>query len=107
MKIKIDALVSKVSEYALTQLSPSAKGWLAKCLIGCALPDIPNHVRMVATMTKSVDESGMVDLDRLKTIVMSGFKNAGHLDLFNGAIGFDPPDAEDLFAFIEGQGVQS
>ena len=106
MKIKIDVLAAKVSEFAITRLSPSAKGWFAKYIIGCTIPDIPNHVHSIAKMTKSVDDNGMVDVDRLKSIVMSGFKNAGHLDLFNGAVGFDTDDAESLFAFIEGQGVQ-
>lgn len=107
MKMKIDDLCGKVTEYAATKLLPSARGWGARAVIGGALPVIPNYIRMIAKTTMSVDETGMVDVERLKTMVVSGFKAAGHLDVFNGVVGFDVSDVENLFAFIEGRGAQS
>lgn len=107
MKIQLNDLSSKVTEYAMTKLAPSAKSWGAKFAIGCFLPDVPQSVEKIARMSGSVDAAGSVDIDRLKTMIMSGFKTAGHVDLLGGMIGFDYSDAESLFSFLEGQDVRS
>ena len=99
--MKMDQLISKVSEYAVTVLSPKAKSWASKFVIGSAPVAMAAKADGFIRMIGAVDESGEVNIEMLKGVVLSGFKTAGHVDLFGGLLGFDPSDAEDFFKWIE------
>lgn len=98
--MNINDLSTKVTEYAVSKLLPSTKTWLTKFAIGGFLPDIPANVEKLARMTNSVSPDGNVDVQRMKSVVMSGFNAAGRLDLLGGMLGFEPKDAEQLFDYI-------
>ena len=99
--MKMDQLISKVSEYAVTVLSPKVKNWASKFVIGSAPVAMATKADGFIRMIGAVDESGEVNIEMLKGVVLSGFKTAGHVDLFGGLLGFDPSDAEDFFKWLE------
>ena len=99
--MKMDQLISKVSEYAVTVLSPKAKNWASKFIIGGAPVAIAAKADAFIRMIGAVDESGEVNIEMVKGVLLSGFKTAGHIDLFGGLLGFDPSDAEDFFKWLE------
>lgn len=99
--MKMDQLISKFSEYAVTVLSPKAKNWASKFVIGSAPVAMAAKADGFIRMIGAVDESGDVNIEMLKGVVLSGFKTAGHIDLFGGLLGFDPSDAEDFFKWLQ------
>lgn len=99
--MKMDQLLSKVSEYAVMVLAPKAQSWASKFIIGSAPVAVAAKAEGFIRMIGAVDESGEVNIEMVKAVVLSGFKTAGHVDLFGGLLGFDPADAEEFFAWLE------
>lgn len=100
MEIHINDLIGKLTQYSSNVLVAKAKSWPAKFAIGAGTEAMSSRAEPFIRATGAVMEDGTVDLESLHRIVMSGFKTAGHLDLFGGLIGFDTQDVDDLFAWI-------
>lgn len=98
--MKIEQLIGKISEYSQTVLVCNAKSWAARFALGAGTEAMLGRADQFIRATGTVSGDGEVDIAALHRIVASGFKSAGHVDLFGGLIGFDPQDAEDLFSYI-------
>lgn len=96
----VEQLVGRISEYSQTVLLGKAKSWTAKFAIGAGTEVMLGKAERFISAAGVVGQDGEVDMAALHRIVTSGFKGAGHVDLFGGVIGFDPSDAEDLFSYL-------
>lgn len=96
----IDNLTDKLSEYVLAVLAPKAKSWSAKFALGAASESMRGRIRPFVGTTGAMAADGDVDMAELQRVVKAGFEAAGHVDLLGGMLGFDPQDAEDLFAWL-------
>ena len=98
--MKLELLLDKLNEYAVNVLSAKAKSWPAKFMIGAGVVAMRQKAREFISAAGLVSAEGDIDISSLHNIVSSGFKTAGHVDLFGGVLGFDPEDAEDFFSYI-------
>lgn len=101
MKMQISDLIAKVREFAATVLVGKAKSWMTKFAIGAGMEAVADKAEGFIRATGTVAADGFVDIEKLHRIVTAGFGSAGHIDLLGGLLGFDPQDAEELFAYIE------
>ena len=99
--MKLELLLDKLNEYAVTVLAAKAKSWPAKFMLGAGAVAMRQKTSDFISATGLVSPEGDVDISLLHNIVSSGFKTAGHIDLFGGVLGFDPEDAEDFFSYIQ------
>lgn len=98
--MKLELFLDKINEYAVNVLAVKAKSWPAKFMIGAGAVAMRQKASDFIGATGLVNAEGNVDVPSLHNIVSSGFKTAGHIDLFGGVLGFDPEDAEDFFSYI-------
>ena len=98
--MKLELFLDKINEYAVNVLSTKAKSWPAKFMIGAGVVAMRQKASEFIRATGLVSAEGDIDIPSLHNIVSSGFKTAGHVDLFGGVLGFDPEDAEDFFSYI-------
>ena len=98
--MKLELFLDKINEYAVNVLSAKAKSWPAKFMIGAGVVAMRQKASEFIRAAGLVSTEGDVDISSLHNIVSSGFKTAGHVDLFGGVLGFDPEDAEDFFSYI-------
>lgn len=99
--MKLDVLLSKTTEYALTVLAPKAKTWLARGAIGASVVPLTLKARGFIQMTGALGADDEVDIDTLHDTLVMGFKTAGKLEVLNGLLTFDVDDIEDLFAYLK------
>jgi hypothetical protein len=98
--MKLELFLDKINEYAVNVLAAKAKSWTAKFMLGAGAVAMRQKASDFISTTGLVNAEGEVDVASLHKIVSSGFKTAGHIDLFGGILGFDPEDAEDFFSYI-------
>lgn len=98
--MKLEIFLDKINEYAVNVLATKAKSWPAKFMIGAGAVAMRQKASDFISATGLVNAEGNIDVSSLHNIVSSGFKTAGHIDLFGGVLGFDPEDAEDFFSYI-------
>ena len=98
--MKLELFLDKINEYAVNVLSSKAKSWPAKFMIGAGAVAMRQKASDFISAAGLVNADGDIDVSLLHNIVSSGFKTAGHIDLFGGILGFDPEDAEDFFSYI-------
>lgn len=98
--MKLELFLDKINEYAVNVLSTKAKSWPAKFMIGAGVVAMRQKASEFIRAAGLVSAEGDIDISSLHNIVSSGFKTAGHVDLFGGVLGFDPEDAEDFFSYI-------
>ena len=98
--MKLELFLDKINEYAVNVLSTKAKSWPAKFMIGAGAVAMRQKASEFIRAAGLVNAEDNIDVSSLHNIVSSGFKTAGHIDLFGGVLGFDPEDAEDFFSYI-------
>lgn len=98
--MKLELFLDKLNEYAVNVLAAKAKSWPAKFMLGAGAVAMRKKASDFISATGLVNAEGDIDVASLHNIVSSGFKTAGHIDLFGGVLGFDPEDAEDFFSYI-------
>lgn len=98
--MKLELFLDKINEYAVNVLAAKAKSWPAKFMLGAGAVAMRQKASDFISATGLVSAEGDVDISALHDIVSSGFKTAGHIDLFGGVLGFDPEDAEDFFSYV-------
>lgn len=103
--MKLDDLMTKIAEYGITVLAGKAKSTGAKMLIGSGTVIAVRKARAVIETAGLVDGAGEVDVDTLAEALRAGFKAAGKVSVLGGALGFDANDAEELIAYVQGEGV--
>lgn len=99
--MKLDDLMSKTVEFALTVLQGKAKSPLAKLTIGAGTVVMAKKLRPIVEGSGLVDTDGEVDMQTFEDAVRVGFKSAGKIDVLGGMLGFDEGDAEEWLQYLK------
>ena len=99
--MKLDQVLTKTTEYALTVLAPKAKSWTSKCIIGASIVPISTKARDFLNATGTLGADDEVNVDLLHDMMVMGFKTAGKCEVMNGLLVFDVDDVEELFTYLK------